>query len=398
MYRKTYVEIDLDILGKNVKNIINKFNDYKYYIAMVKANAYNHGMYVVNTLIENGINYLAVSSLKEALMIRKYNNEIPILCTQIIDLDCVLEAIKNNVTITICDLNYTKELLKIIKNQKVTIHIKIDTGMNRLGISDKKEFNDVYKLLIENKNVLLQGLYTHFATPGVSDKFYDNQIDRFKKITSDIDLKSIPIIHMASSFIVLAHPKIDFANGCRLATAIYGYDISLKSLSNTPMNMLRKTRTNYLVKKYKISETYKDINIELNKCFKIKTNIIQIKDIKPGDKVGYGLLYTAKNNEKVATLPIGYDDGIGINHEGRYVLINDKKYPVIGEISMCMMSILIDNSVKLSDEVTVVGDCITLGEIARINNTSFHNTLVNIGKNLPKVYIKGNKIIHEEEY
>ena len=125
---------------------------------------------------------------------------------------------------------------------------------------------------------------------------------------------------------------------------------------------------------------------------------IQIKDIKPGDKVGYGLLYTAKNNEKVATLPIGYDDGIGINHEGRYVLINDKKYPVIGEISMCMMSILIDNSVKLSDEVTVVGDWITLGEIARINNTSFHNTLVNIGKNLPKVYIKGNKIVHEEEY
>ena len=118
---------------------------------MVKANAYNHGMYVVNTLIENGINYLAVSSLKEALMIRKYNNEIPILCTQIIDLDCVLEAIKNNVTITICDLNYTKELLKIIKNQKVTIHIKIYTGMNRLGISDKKEFNDVYKSLIENK-------------------------------------------------------------------------------------------------------------------------------------------------------------------------------------------------------------------------------------------------------
>lgn len=398
MYRKTYVEVDLDNIGKNVKNIINKYNDYKYYIAMVKSNAYGHGMYIVNTLIENGINYLAVSSLEEAIMIRKYNKDIPVLCSEIIDLDSIEVAINNDVTLTICDLQYTKELLKFVKNKKIKIHIKIDTGMNRLGINNKEEFNKVYDILKNNKYIILEGLYTHFATPGISDKFYDNQIDKFKEITSDIDLNSIPIIHMASSFILLSHPKIEFSNGCRIGTIIYGYDISLKSLNNSPKNILRKIRTNYLVKKYKISQTYKDIDINLNKSFKIKTNIMQIKEVKKGDKVGYGLLYTAKKDTKIATIPIGYDDGIGINHNGRYVLINNKKYSVVGEISMCMMNIEIDDSVKLSDEVIVVGDRITLGYIAQLNNTSFHNTLVNIGKKLPKVYIKNNKVIHEEEY
>ncbi|MGM9877106.1 MAG: alanine racemase [Bacilli bacterium] len=398
MYRKTYVEVDLDNIGNNVKNIINKYNNYKYYIAMVKSNAYGHGMYIVNTLIENGINYLAVSSLEEAIMIRKYNKDIPVLCSEIIDLDSIEVAINNDVTLTICDLQYTKELLKFVKNKKIKIHIKIDTGMNRLGINNKEEFNKVYDILKNNKYIILEGLYTHFATPGISDKFYDNQIDKFKEITSDIDLNSIPIIHMASSFILLSHPKIEFSNGCRIGTIIYGYDISLKSLNNSPKNILRKIRTNYLVKKYKISQTYKDIDINLNKSFKIKTNIMQIKEVKKGDKVGYGLLYTAKKDTKIATIPIGYDDGIGINHNGRYVLINNKKYSVVGEISMCMMNIEIDDSVKLSDEVIVVGDRITLGYIAQLNNTSFHNTLVNIGKKLPKVYIKNNKVIHEEEY
>ena len=261
---------------------------------------------------------------------------------------------------------------------------------------DKKTFNEIIKL-IKNCNIYLEGLYTHFATPGITDKFYDIQLSNFKNITEDIDLKEIPIIHMMSSFILLHHPKIDFCNGIRIGTIIYGYDISMKSLSNSPLNILRKLREKYLVKKYNISETYRDVNLNLKKAFKLKTNILQIKDINKGDKVGYGILYTAGSDVRVATIPIGYDDGIGINHNNRYVLINKKRYKVIGEISMCMMNILIDKSVKINDEVTIVGEDITLGEIARINNTSFHNTLVNIGKTLPRVYIKNNKIVHEEK-
>lgn len=397
MYRKTFMEVNIDNITSNVKNIIKKYNDYKYYIAMVKSNAYGHGMYIINDLIKSGINYFATSSLEEALNIRKYNKEIGILCVEKIELDSLDTAINNNITLTIHEIDYLKNIIKKT-NKKIKVHIKIDTGMNRLGVNNKDEFNEIITLINNSKNILLEGLFTHFATPGINDKFFDIQVSNFKSITSDIDLSKIPMIHLSSSFIVLSHPKIDFANSIRIGTILYGFDIAPKRLSNSPKNILRKIRNNYLIKKYKISKTYDDVNIELKPALKLKTNIIQIKHIKKGDKVGYGIQYEAKKDEVIATIPIGYDDGIGTNHINRYVVINNKKYPVIGEISMCMMSILIDDSVKITDEVTILGDGITIGQIARLNNTSMHNTLVNIGKNLPRVYIKNNKKVYEEKY
>lgn len=397
MYRKTFIEINLDNIIKNVKTIIKKYPDYKYYIGMVKSNAYGHGMYVINEMINNGINYLAVSSLEEALDIRRFNKEISVLCVEPIEFDSIDVAIKNNITITIHDIDYFKKINDQIKN-KVKVHIKIDTGMNRLGIKDKDEFNEIVRLINENNNIYLEGLFTHFATPGVNDKFYDNQISQFKNITSDIDLSKIDIIHLSSSFIMLAHPKIEFANGVRCGTILFGYDIAPKKLNNSPKNILRKIRNSYLIKKYNISKTYENVDIDLKPAFKVKTNVIQIKKIKKHEKVGYGILYEAKKDEIIATLPIGYDDGIGINHENRFVLINNKKYRVVGEISMCMMSVLVDESVKVGDSVTIMGDEITLGMISRLNNSSIHNTLVNIGKVLPRIYKKDGKIVYSEEF
>ena len=202
MYRKTYVEVNLTNISNNVKNIIKKYNDYKYYIAMIKSNAYSHGYGIVNTLVKSGINYLAVSSLDEALQVRKENKTIPVLCTEIIDLDNIDEAINNNVTLTVDNLEYIKHL-----NKKCTVHIKIDSGMNRLGVKDKDVFNELYKYINENKNIYLEGIYTHFATPGVNDPYYDIQLKNFRNITSDIDLTKIPIVHLSSSFIVFLELK-----------------------------------------------------------------------------------------------------------------------------------------------------------------------------------------------
>lgn len=337
MYRKTYVEINLDNLEFNVKNIINKYNDYKYYIGMVKSNAYGHGYYIVKTLIDSGINYLAVSSLDEALEIRKYDKKIDILCTEVIDLDSIKEAISEDVTLTITNLSYLKSLIEL--NKKCKIHIKIDSGMNRLGVKTKEEFNSMYNLILENKNIELEGLYTHFATPGIKDQYYDLQINNFKEITSDIDLSKIKIIHMSSSFIVLSHPKIDFCNGIRIGTILFGYDISLSGYGNGIKNKLRKLRDDYYIKKYNISPVIRSVKIDLKPAFKIKTNVMEIKNIKKGEIIGYGGNCIAKSDMRVAILPIGYDDGIGTQEENRYVLINNKKYKSVGPISMCMMSV-----------------------------------------------------------
>ena len=386
MYRKTYVEINLDNIENNVKNIINKYNNYKYYIGMIKSNAYNHGYYIVDTLVKSGINYLAVSTLDEAIEIRNYNKKIPVLCTEIIDEDLIDIATKNNITLTIDSLEY----LKSIGNKKCTIHIKINSGMNRLGVSEKEDFNEIYNYIMNNKNIYLEGIYTHFATPGVNDIYYDKQLEKFKYIVSDIDLNTIDIVHISSSFILLSHPKQDFENAVRIGTIIFGYDISLSEYGNSFKEKIKKKRDNYLINKNNISKVIRGVKIDLKPAFKLKTNVMEIRKVKKGEILGYGT-DVIDEDSLVAILPIGYDEGIGTNVNGRYVLINNKKYKCIGHICMCMMFVKIDDSVKLYDEVTVLGDELTLGYMSRLKNMSIQETLTTLGKTLPKVYIKNGK-------
>ena len=386
MYRKTYVEINLDNLASNIKNITSKYPDYKYYIGMVKSNAYNHGYYIVNTLIENGINYLAVSSLDEAIEIRKYNKEIPVLITEIIDDDLIEEALKNNITLTIDNLDYLKNI-----KEKATIHIKLDNAMNRIGVKAKEEFNEIIDYIKENKNIYLEGIYTHFATPGVTDIYYDLQIARFKNITSDIDLNEIPIVHLASSFALLNHPRIEFANAVRIGTIMYGYDIALSEYGSVIKNRLRKVRDNFYINKNKISPVIRGTRIELKPAFKIKTNVMEVREVKKGEILGYSTEGVSEDM-KVAILPIGYDSSIGSRTSGRKVLINNKKYNCVGPICMCMMFIKVDDNVHIGDEVTILGDELTLGYMSRLNHVHIQETLVNIGKELHKVYIKNKKV------
>ena len=390
MYRKTYVEINLDNLKSNIKNIKNKYSNYKYYIGMVKSNAYNHGYYIVNSLMECGINYLAVSSLDEALKIREYNKNIPVLITEIIDEDLVNTAIDNNITLTIDNIDY----LKRIGNKKFNVHLKLNTGMNRIGINSKKEFNEIYEYIKKNNNIRLEGIYTHFATPGINDIYYDKQLNKFKEITKDIDLKSIPIVHLSSSFSLIAHPKIEFENGVRIGTIMYGYDISLSDYETNIKGKIKKIRDNYLINKNNISPVIRGVKLNLKPAFKIKTNVMEIRNIKKGEILGYGTNIVMEDM-KVAVLPIGYDSCIGTNTTGRYVLINNKKYSAVGPICMCMMFVKVDDSVKVGDEVTILGDSLTLGYMSRLNNSHIQETLVNIGKELNKVYIKQGKIDKE---
>ena len=139
MYRKTYAQINNKVLTNNVKEIISKYNDYNYYFGVVKANAYGHGDYVVNDLIKGGINYLAVSSLEEAISIRKYNKEISILCLEPISLEYIKEIIENNVTITIESKDYVKELINKKITKQLKAHLKLDTGLSRPGFTNKEE-------------------------------------------------------------------------------------------------------------------------------------------------------------------------------------------------------------------------------------------------------------------
>ena len=203
MYRNVHVEVNTQIIKKNIKNIIKYNNQYKYYIGVVKGNAYGHGLEVSKYMIESGINYLATATLDEALYIRNnVDKNIPILILQLVNIEDIDICMKNDLTITISNYAYYQELNK--KDfKKLKVHLKIDSGMNILGLNRKDNINDIY----HNHHFILEGIYTHLATIGISDDRFDKQIDRFKELTADIDLKKIDIVHLFSSNAFIIHPK-----------------------------------------------------------------------------------------------------------------------------------------------------------------------------------------------
>lgn len=388
---ETYLEINLDNISNNIKEIKKKY-DYKYYIGVVKSDAYGHGNYIVDELYKNGINYVAVSYLEEALNIRKLNKDINILCLQPISISEINTAIKNDITITIHDKDYFDQIYNKI-NDKIKVHLKIDSGMNRLGFKNKDDIKYTVDKIKTNKNIILEGIYTHFATIGLYDYHYDNQVEKFLELTSLINLKEIPIVHLGSSVILLTHKKLDFVNGIRTGIIMYGYNVSPIISKKGIKNKLRNIRNFIYKKRYNISETYTNVNLNLKPAMKLYTSIIQIKKVKKGEFIGYGAHYKAKENMTIGILPIGYNNGIGINK--RYVIINNVKYYSIGDIGMNMMSIKIDNNVNINDKVTILGDDISLGIFSRFNNDSLAVSLLNVGKGNKKSYIKNNKIVFE---
>ena len=398
MFRKTYVEVNIDNLKNNVKNIVNNYNKYNYFIGVVKGNCYGHGVtYVINELIESGINYLAVSSLEEALEARNVNKKIPILCLEPIAIEYLDICLKNKITITVHDYNYAKKLIEKNINKKIKIHLKIDSGMNRLGFKDKNELNEIYEKLKENKNIEIEGIYTHFATLGINDKEWDNQLNKFKYLTEDINLSEIPIVHLAKSAAFIDHPKIDFCNGIRLGIAMYGYDPNPKYNTNGIKNKLRQIKRNILRKKNKVSETTTKIPFELKPAFKMYTELIQIKKVKKGEFVGYGAMYRADEDITIGIMPVGYDDGIFRKSTGRYVSIKNKRYKIIGDVGMEMTAVKIDDSIEITDRVTLIGDNIPIKEVATHNGTSIYETMCNIGKTIPRVYVKDDEIVAVED-
>jgi len=383
MYRNTYALINKDIIRNNVKEITTKYNDYKYYIGVVKNNAYHHGIKCVIDMAAAGINYFAVSSLEEALELRKYNLDTPILILEPIDCSCIYDCINNNITITVESLNYIRELKKQELSYELKIHLKLDTGMNRLGFKNRLELEKSIELIKETKNMVLEGIYTHFATSGVIDKEWDNQLKRFEELTQNINLKEIPIVHMGRSLTLVNHPKIKFCNGIRLGIIMYGFAQSKKE-QNDWRSKLRKIKQNYIRKKYQISETTLQNDLKLKTAFSLFSTIISIRYAKKDDVIGYNAKYKMEIDGYLATIPIGYADGVDKNF--KIVCINQRFYPIVAD-SMDMITVLVDESVKMGMRVEIFGENISVAEVAyRIQKNAYH--LFNqIQNRVPRVHI-----------
>lgn len=351
IYRNTYVEINLKNIESNVRTLISKYNNYKYYFGVVKADCYGHNdIKSVEAIIKGGCNYLAVATLDEALYIRKYINNIPILCLGIIDSKYIKECIKNNITITISNLSY---LENILANNPINlkVHIKLNTGMNRLGVNNKEEFNKIYNL-IKSSSIYLEGIYTHIHSAS-NKEITLNQFTKFETITKDIDLKTIPIVHLCASDATMNYEKLSYANGCRLGIAMYGL------AENKDLNLLS--------------------------TFSLYSHIIQINEVE-NETVGYNGNYKVTDKEYIAVVPIGYADGIIRKNTGRNVYINNKEYKIVGNICMDMLFVKVDKDIKIGDKVTIIKNINHIENIAKHLDTISYEVMCSIGKRVPRIY------------
>ena len=222
--------------------------------------------------------------------------------------------------------------------------------MNRLGISSNKELNEVYKI-IKDSNIKLEGIYTHIYKS--SDKILtEKQFKCFESITKDIDLNEFEIIHIPNSETITNYKKKDYVNGCRMGIIMYGF-------SN---------------------------NLNLDSVFTLKSRIIEIKHIKREDTVGYDGNYKATKDELIGIVPIGYADGIIRKNTGRYVYINNNRYQIVGNICMDMLFVLIDENVKLNDEVLIIKDNNHINEIANYLDTINYEVMCDVSSRVERKY------------
>ncbi len=355
IYRKTYAEVNLSNLYENYKNIELILKN-KQIIPVVKANAYGHGVIeVVRYLVDKKIDFFAVSLLEEALELRKEFKDINILIMGVIGIDQFEIASKNNFVITISNFDQIEALNNL--NTPLIVHLKIDTGMNRLGFKMNSDILYAFKILKNNKFINLQGIYTHFATADADKEIYDEQLSKFDSILNVLDY-NFEMIHVSnSSSSIKYESQIDYTTHTRLGISLYGLtlDEETKFLKNT---------------------------------YSLISYIVEIKYLEPGDKVGYGATYTAKEKEIIGILPIGYADGFIRQNQGGDVEINNKRYPIIGRICMDQMFIKIDKNITKDDKVIMFGGLVTIDEVAKRLNTINYEIICQITYRVPKIYKK----------
>ncbi|WP_455537915.1 alanine racemase [Terrisporobacter sp.] len=367
----SWAEISLDNIEYNLSEIKKNLNEDMKVCGVVKENAYGCGAIEVAKCISSKVDFLAVSRIEEGLELRNNKISLPILCLGYIDVSMVKEAIKNNISLTVYNVDYAKEVDEIAKglNKKAKVHIKIDTGMSRLGFIAENATSYIEEInKLEYINI--EGIFTHFAKADEEDKSTTLfQLDRYKKVINELeDLNiNIPIKHVANSASILDLDG-DLFNMVRVGIILYGY--------------------------YPSDEVNK--NIKLKPCLKLKSAVTNVKVLDKNIGISYGHVYKTNKKCKIITISIGYADGFNRVQHSPKVSINGKILDVVGRICMdqCMVEAPLDMNVSIGDEVILIDNDIeelTIEENAKRNDTINYEILCMINRRVTRVYTINDK-------
>lgn len=333
-FYRSFAKINLSAIDHNLREIKKSLAKGVKTLAVVKADAYGHGLVPVSKHIQKDVDYFAVATVEDALELRENGVEKPVIILSYVSPLQYETVIENDITATMYNVEEAENLSALAekKGKKVKVHIPVDTGMGRIGFMPDEDGVKAVRRISEMKGIFLEGLFSHYACADYEDKTEsDKQTELFDRFISLLENEGIeiPIKHMNNSAGTIENLKQ--YDMCRVGIALYGL--------------------------YPSDEVNKD-NMKLTPAMEVMSHIVHIKTVEKGFKIGYGHIYEAPSERTIATVSIGYADGYKRCLTGvGYVLANGKKAPIVGKICMdqCMVDITDIPDLKVGDKVVVMG-------------------------------------------
>ena len=383
-YSRVYAKIDLDAIAYNMEQMKQNIRPETKVMAVIKADGYGHGAVQIAEMMERW-NYIwgfAVATLDEAVVLRTEGIQKPILVLGCVFPDQYMEMLKHEIRMNI----YTEEMAESIsrmaarEGKTAYMHIKLDTGMSRLGFGINEQSAETIKRISKMPNVNMEGIFTHFTKADEKDKsFTKKQIQEFVWMTERLKEKNVRFTyeHCSNSAGIIDVPEANF-DIVRAGISTYGL---------YPSEEVDKT------------------NVKLKPALALKSHVAFVKEIESGTPVSYGGTFVTKEKMKIATIPVGYADGYprSLSNKG-YVLIRGKKAPILGRV--CMDQFMVDvtqiEGVSFGDKVTMIGkdgnEILPVEVLSELSGRFNYEFVCDLGKRIPRVYVRDGKIAEQVDY
>ena len=373
MRRVAWTEIDLGAIAHNVQELRRLVQPKASFMAVVKANAYGHGAVEISrTALANGANWLGVALLDEALVLRKSGITAPILILGYVPEEQAEAIVESNIRQTVFSFSLAQALSQAAQRlgKPARIHLKIDTGMGRIGFRIEEESIREILRIRDLPGLEIEGIFSHFSTADASDKEYaQEQLTRFNRVVKQLEAEAliIPIHHIANSAAVIDLPE-SHLDLVRPGISIYGL--------------------------YPSDEVQKD-RVALRPALSLKARITQVKEVLGETAISYGRTYITSGPTRIASLALGYADGYPrvLSNRGE-VLVHGQRAPVVGIITMDQFMVDVGHipGVQVGDEVVILGrqgnQTITAEEIGEKTGTINYEIVTRIGSRLPKIFLQ----------
>ena len=382
-YSRVYATVNLDAVASNMKSMRDNLPAATLIMGSVKADGYGHGSVPVAKAIAPYVYGYAVATIDEGMILRRHGIDKRILILGVTHESRYEDLLRYDIRTAMFQYEKAKKLsdLAVKQGKKAVVHLALDTGMSRIGMKPDREHAKEAAAIAALEGIEVEGLFTHFARADETDKSaYEAQYSRYKQFLGYLDELNvkIPIRHCSNSAGIVESLESNQMDMVRAGIAIYGM--------------------------YPSDEVDHE-SVKLTPAMEIKSCITYIKEIEPGTAVSYGGTFVADYAMKVATIPVGYGDGYVRSLSGKGdVLIRGKRAAILGRI--CMDQFMVDVTdipgVQEDDEVTLLGkdgnECITMEELAEKSGGFHYEMVCDIGKRVPRVYLKDGNVIGTKDY